>query len=166
MTLAAQLSLPPLQDARFRPTVSIETARVYLDEVSLHVRSLIDDGDLEWAWDVSTHRARRRYVRILRRCLEGYLAKGSRPESISQDAVWRSLLPPGHTKPFLSTPELERALNVERDLILDLIEAGELALLANTKPRRGQNGEALVTVESFKAFLGGRRIGRNMETGR
>jgi hypothetical protein len=155
-----------LADPKHGPSVCLRGARYLLGLNEDYILGLIADRALSFAWNVALRplaarpRARqaRREVRILVASIHHYIAHGSKPHDLAEPAAVKLLLPPGHEKPFLTTGELQRALNCVNDHILHLVEAGALQLQPNTTYRRGPNGSALVTLASFQTFLKHRRL--------
>jgi hypothetical protein len=97
---------------------------------------LIDNGQIQWAWDISRLGARRSEVRIWRESLLSYLAaesgqaKKKKPEAAPLQDVIAAILP----KPWALTPraavvgrrELQRRFLCCRTHLAGLVEDGEL----------------------------------------
>jgi hypothetical protein len=120
------------------------------------ILSLIADGKLAWAWDIGLG-SRRAEIRILSKCLRGYQATGStcnlRDAGEEQIIGW---ILARHKLPWIAGVSLKFILACENDLIIDLIEAGELKHTGGW--RRGPGGSPNVTRESVVAFLKRRRV--------
>jgi hypothetical protein len=155
---AAQPQLP-IRDPRHRPTVGIEGAKHLVDVSEDELLALIEDGRVSHAWHIglgSLHRE----VRILRRSLDNYLARldGAKVTDPTDFEALTLLLPPGHTKPFLTGTDIQRALNCVSTHVINLIEARALVLQPGTSWTTGPAGSPLVTVSSFAQFLKTRRL--------
>ena len=155
-----------LAAAPFRPTVGMDGAKHLLDASEDEVMGYIEEGLLSHAWNIGLGHERKE-PRILRAAIDAFLYWSENPKRgrglpatahTSDAAVLKLLLPPGHTKPFLTNPELQRSLNCVSEHVLNLVESRELELLPGTSIRRGPDGAALVTTASFARFIKTRRL--------
>lgn len=114
------------------------------------VLSLIEeDGLLPWAWNIGLGSLRE--VRVLARCVDHYAATGKRIK-----LQWREVLAEiviGISKPYVTGKQARLILNCGSDTATRLLKAGELKPWAGTTWTRGRNGSALISVDSFVAFL-------------
>ena len=166
MTAPSPIQLPlsdkarrPMRVATFRPTAGMESAKRDLDLNEDYILSLIADHSLSYAWDVGLGKDRR-MVRILGASIEHFVAHGSKPHALTEDAAFALLLPPGLApdRPYLTNGQIQRALNCVSDHVLHLIDAKDLTLQPKTDYKRGPNGSALITITSFQRFLKSRRL--------
>jgi hypothetical protein len=174
MTMAFQKEMS-LNDARWRPMLELGAVKGILDLGEAEVRSLLDEGKLT-GWDIGlgdTRRELRLWTPSVRatlatRCLGiGTTPQPGLPEDPqvvkartlqpTKEELWKSLLPPGHTRAFLTNPELQRMMNCTSSHVIALVQAGEVMLQPDTDYGRGVYGAALVTVASVRAFLERRR---------
>lgn len=114
------------------------------------VLALIEmDMVLPWAWNIGVGSLRE--IRVLPSCVEHY-AKTAKRIKIQ----WREVLEEiftGITKPYLTGKDARLILNCGSDTITRHLKAGELKPWAGTTWSRGRNGSALISSESFVAFL-------------
>ena len=155
LTATSQRQLP-LADPRHRPTVGMDGAKHLLDLSEDEVIALIEEGKLSYAWNIGLGEDRRE-IRILRQSIDAFWEQ-PRGTPIPESQAFKLLLPPGHDKPYLTNPQLQRALNCVSDHVLHLVAARELTLQPKTDYGRGPNGAALITVVSFRMFLNSRRL--------
>lgn len=145
-----------LSDARFRPVVNLNGAMAMLDLSELEIDDLLSEGLLV-GFNVAVKKFALRELRFLCKSIEHFKnTGGDRPLDMPWPKVLALMLP--HTKPALSSQEIRRSLNCSPELVIDLIEAGELKLMPGTTFRRGRNGNAIVTAQSYAEFLGGRLL--------
>ena len=151
---------------RCRPTAGIECARHLMDMDEDSIVRLIEGGELSHAWNIGLGRTRS-LCRILRASIDEYMAANGRPvdgggdlkpSRMTDAQVFNLLLPPGHSKPYLTGPELLAILNCSSSQLLALIAAKALKLERGCRIRKGRNGFPLVTVDSVRAFIERRRI--------
>lgn len=147
----------PLAVPAYRPLVGMDGAKHLLDLNEDYILGLIHDRALSYAWDIGIG-VDRCCVRLLRASIDHYIQHGSRPHPLTERQVLSLILPPGHTKPFLTNPEVQRGLNCVGDHVLHLLAAGRLALQPGTTYSRGPAGSALVSVPSFENFLRNARL--------
>jgi hypothetical protein len=151
-----QLCLPLELSAR-RPLIPLEAAMVILDKEEDEVLSLMETGQLCWAWDIRGAQAERREIRIWQKCLLAYLGdKVSLPAlaQLNELSVIMELFPrPGEQ--FKGT-ELKRMFCCGHQHVLNLI--GEGLLTATTKASTGPNGSPLVTRQSIIHLFRTRRV--------
>lgn len=148
MTLAAD-KLPPL--------VKLSTAADVLNTSAPAVMELIDNGDLLFAFNVSSRRARKQEVRILTESLNAYVERRPCKFTTTAAAVASILPSPGKFPALavLKASVLRRRLRIEHQLAGQLIRSGELK--CKTGPRRPVS--AVLTYESCAQWLNSRAIG-------
>ncbi|MEN6533051.1 MAG: hypothetical protein ABFD89_05270 [Bryobacteraceae bacterium] len=155
-----------MKDPTFRPTCGLDGAKHVLDLNEDYILDLIAGKQIRFAWNIGLGKDRRE-IRILRASIDHYMAHGSKPDGLTEDAVFALLLPPGFQskldprhpdRTYLTNGEIQRSLNCVSDHVLHLVESGDLALEPKTDYGRGPNNAARITVVSFKAFLQSRRL--------
>ncbi len=174
----------PLRVQLWLPMVDVAAVRAALGVNEDEVLDLIEDGQLAWAWDISTEAAEKAEVRILARCVREYQMFGDKdrlaggnPRDITFEEVVQIVFPGHQTRPWVWGRELARAFNCSSDHVLNLIRGGSLCLLPghvvpkavprstpNHQPatigwRRGPGGSPCVALESVLRFLKERRKG-------
>lgn len=119
-----------------RPLWTLTGATAWLRCSSETVLRWVEEGRLEWAWDIALGPARRRReIRIWFRALEA--CKAGRPlPSLQPAQVVAAVI--GHQRETLRGNEAQAILNCERNLIARLLAAGELrgVGLLQAGPRR------------------------------
>ncbi len=141
------------------PAVQMDGAKHLLGLTEDEVLELIESGALSFAWNAALSGAGRRMVVVLRASIDFYRETlGAKRHELTDAQAFRLLLPPGHSKPFLSNGEIQRALNCGSEHVLNLFDAGELKKLPGSSIGRGPSGEALATLESFRRFIERRRL--------
>lgn len=159
-----------LQDPRYkRPTMAVETAKGILDLTEDEIVALVDEGALV-AWDIRGPAAERRELRILTASVSEYSAacraeatphaalRTPHSTTIRPQAAIAQVLPK-HEKPFLTGPEIKRALNCGRQHLINLVDASVLPQMPGTKYRQGPGGWPVIPRAQFIAFLSSRVIG-------
>jgi len=153
-----------LADPRYkRPTMAVETAKGILDLTEDDVVALVDEGALV-AWDIRSPGSERRELRILTASVSEYAAARKEDaavehaSSIRPQAAIQSVLP-RHEKPFLTGPEIKRALNCGRQHLINLVDAAVLPQMPGTKYRQGPGGWPVIPRAQFVHFLETRVIG-------
>lgn len=157
MNSAAQLSLPNLRDARWRPLADTDGVKWALDISSEDVEGLIDLGNLV-AFNIAVDgKTGRREFRFLTRSIEHYRATlGSRLLDLSWAQIFRLIVP--HDKPVILGTEIDAALNCDPDHRQNLIRADRLQIVQGTNWRPGRNGAPIIMRDSFERFLKGRQL--------
>jgi hypothetical protein len=157
MNSSAQLPLPNLRDARWRPLADTDGVKWALDISSEEVEHLIDLGFVV-AFNIAVEgRVGRREFRFLTRSIEHYRATlGSRRLDLSWAQIFRLIVP--HEKPVIIGTEIDAALNCDPDHRQNLIRADRLKIVDGTRWRPGRNGAPVVTRASFETFLKGRQL--------
>ncbi len=150
-----------------RPLVPIEAVMVILDRNEDDLLRLVEEGELEFAFDISSAGAARREVRIYRESLLRYRAQSFRASL----APVRSDIPaqesrgllhcitailPQHSNMILTAVELARCWSCSSSHVQRLIADGALAD-ASPEGRKLTNTRS-VTCASAEAFLTRRRI--------
>lgn len=108
-----------------------------------------EDMVLPWAWNIGLGSLRE--IRVLASSVDYYAKTGKRIK-----VQWREVLAEiftGITKPYVKGKEARLILNCGSDTVTRLLNAGELKPWAGTTWSRGRNGSALISCESFVAFL-------------
>jgi hypothetical protein len=155
MTTAIQRQMD-LRDARYRPAADTNAAMRDLDLTADEVIALTESGDLV-GWNIAVDPTGRRELRILSASVAHYHdTLGSRPQRFTfEQMLGRVLL---HTKPVIASTEVQRALNCDSGHVINLIEAGELAVVRGTDWGRGRGNVASITRASFVEFLRRRQL--------
>lgn len=152
----------PLSLPASKPLVHLRTAMDLLDRDEDAILNLILDGQIAYAFDISTRHADRREIRIFRKSLESYKSHSSHQSysvpsvnSVAKtlESVISEILPPGQ---HFAATSLKRRFTCNSGHVLHLID--EKLLLAVSDPKRGPKGSPLITRESAAAFLNSRRI--------
>ena len=147
-----------------RPLIHLQTVIDMTNGTSDSVLLLIEDGQLEFAWDISSQGCKRREIRVWRDSLLTYLASREK-EGKGESEKGRFALSPfhpgslalfSHARETVKTTELQRIFSASQTHVQDLIREGCLVALTQAKP--GPGGFALVTRESVVSFLVRRRI--------
>ena len=148
-----------LNDLRFeRPVMGLAAAQGTLDLGEDYVCELIEVRAL-LAWDIASPGARRRELRILVASVREYQAAHRRGIA---DPLFRCSIPapaavaavlPAHSRPWITSPEVQRCLQCGSTHVIGLIEAKCLSILPGSTYRRGPNGAALVGRDSLSQFL-------------
>jgi hypothetical protein len=153
------------------PSMRVVTARGFLGGATEEeIRQIIECGAL-WAWDVSSvepganHRGSRPVWSILTASVRALdpstRASGvtwPQPTPADYPSAVAALLPP-HDKPWLTGPEVKRALCVGRTHLLEIIRAGHVRQYGLTHFRRGPNGFPLIDRNSLTSWLSRRVAG-------
>jgi hypothetical protein len=134
---------------RQRPMMPIRGVTSLLDRTEAAVLTLIEDGDLLWAFDVALvpGRARKKALRVLPQCVDDY--RTGRKCALKWPDVEQLLLAGGEQ--LVPNVEIERVLSVCQRHVAALLEHEEL--LIGHKGRQGPGGSTLVWSYSFTAFL-------------
>ncbi|MCX8156137.1 MAG: hypothetical protein N3J91_06805 [Verrucomicrobiae bacterium] len=145
-----------------RPLWTISGATAWLRRHPDDILRMIEDGRLEWAWDIAAGPCRRRReIRIWFESLEWARRNLSRP---AQDL----LLPPtytpaqvferivGHHRPWLRGSEVQALLNCDRNLVFRHLRAGALRLASSQASLTSRT--PLILRTSLEQFLLARRI--------
>ncbi len=152
------LPSPTLTCRQVRPlwTLGGATAWLRLDQES--ILRYIEDGRLEWAWDIGARRGGRRIIRVWFRSLEAAKARLCGRESgpapaLNAAQVARAVI--GHARPTVRGAEAQGILNCDRNLVAALLAAKELRLVSALQ---AQHSSPVILRESLEAFLRRRRI--------
>lgn len=108
-----------------------------------------EDGLLPWAWNIGLGEARE--IRVLASCVDHYAATGKRAK-----LQWRDVLAEifsGINKPYLTGKEARITVCCGSNMISRLLNATEIKPMAGTNWTPGPKGSALISCESFAAFL-------------
>jgi hypothetical protein len=144
--------VPPRDSRQGWPFATISAARTLLDLDEDEIFERIEDGRILWAFNISASRgARRKELRILPAALADY--KAQRPCQITWAQVFRQALP--SNKPRFPCRQISRALNCSDSQVISLIKVRSLRAIRAW--RRGAQGAALITRDSFIRFLLRRR---------
>ena len=144
------------------PLLTVEAVRAALSYTEDEVIFDLEDGTLAWAWNIASSDAQRREVRVFAPCVEQRRAWLENPKwrvkTFAAADVEAALFPSRGGKPFVTSTDLRLALCCSADLVIDLIDAGELRLVEGTSYSAGRTGGAVVTWASVVKFLKDRRI--------
>jgi hypothetical protein len=139
---------------RSKPLLPIRGVISLVDKNEDQVLRLIEDGTLEWAWDVALDpkRGRNRELRVLPACVADYLR--GQACSLEWADVLRLLLP--RDGPEILSKEITCVLNISSTHTYHL--ARRKLIVACSTWRRGRGGCARFTAKSFIEFLRDRRV--------
>ncbi len=142
-----------------RPMWHSCTVEECLDISRAKLNALIESGELAWAWNLGTGRARRE-IRILAHCVVekqvGNLPTIGATRNLKLPEVVNLILP--KTRETLRCVELQRIFHSGPDLIHDLHAAGELKRLSEKLPAKGPNSSPRFTRASLVKLLESRRV--------
>jgi hypothetical protein len=135
------------------PLWTLTGATAWLRKSPEEVLRLIEEGRLEWAWDIASAPSfRRRGIRVWFRALEA--CKAVRPlPALAPAQVVAAVI--GHQRPTLRGSEAQGILNCDRNLVARHLAAGELGRVGI-----GRTGPCspLLLRESLANFLLRRRV--------
>ena len=123
-----------------------------LDLDAEKIRALLDEGKLI-GFNIAVKKTTRKNLRVLTRSIEHYRETGGKKSLMLKWPEIFSLILPGD-KLFIRGTTVQRSLNCDREHVQNLIRAGYFSV--SKKGRRGHDGSAMVTRQSFEAFLKGR----------
>ncbi|HTX21462.1 MAG TPA: hypothetical protein VMD27_06360 [Candidatus Aquilonibacter sp.] len=135
-----------------RPLGDLNAAMRDLDLSADKIRSLLDEGKLI-GFNIAVKETTRKNLRVLTRSIEHYRETGGKESLLLEWPEIFSLILPGE-KLFVRSTIIQRSLNCDREHVQNLIRAGFFSV--SKKGRRGHDGSAMVTRQSFEAFLKGR----------
>jgi hypothetical protein len=158
----ASRPVPPSAAWAVRPLWTISGATAWLRRHPDDILRMIEDGRLEWAWDIAAGPCRRRReIRIWfeslewarrnlgRRAAELLLSPSPTPAQVVERII-------GHHRPLLRGSEVQALLNCDRNLVFRHLRSGAL------RPASGQASltcrTPLISRESLERFLLARRI--------
>ncbi len=151
-----------LRVPELRPLLTVEAVRAALSYTEDEVVCDIEDGSLEWAWNIGVGESQRREIRVFAGCVEQRRACLENPRraarQFGRSEIDAALFPRRGGKPFVKSPDVRLAFACSPDLVTDLIDAGDLTLLDGTSYSAGRNGAALIAWSSVTRFLSARRI--------
>ena len=159
--MLTQLKLPLRLLVR-TPMLTLAGARGAMGISEDDIRDMISDGELPWAWDISTKGAGRTELRILAACVDHaqkdlLSGSGTGVSPVIEEADVIRLLY-GEERPWIWGKEFHRAWNFDRRHLFNLIFDGSLQLLPRTRWRRGPGGSPCVTWNSAVDFLRKRKL--------
>jgi hypothetical protein len=139
---------------RARPMWTIGGLKSLLSRNEDQVLSLIENGDLLWAFDLSLvpERASRKELRVLPACVETFLA--GRKCELQWDDVARLIVP--HNLLSITSLEIQRSLNVTSTHVGALMRRKLLGRASEA--RTGPGGSARVMTSAFLDFMKSRRF--------
>lgn len=148
-----QLALP-LQLPAARPLVPMEACMVLLDRNEDELLSLVETGDMAWAWDIRSEEATRREIRVWRGSLLAHMRQEADEED--EEIVLSSLLP--HSRETIRSTELQRLFSASQTHIQNLINQGALREDGMRETQAGPNAFCRVSRQSIINFLKERRV--------
>ena len=156
----------PLPRIRFcRPLVDLAATAAALDLDREHAVALIEDGRLEWAWNMARRGSKARTIRVLAASIETLQRHRSNPSRTGEsdwEYVFGLILPGGQVRPGIvaktSTIELAGRFMLDGSFVHQLLRDGEFEPIKGTRCRRGRHGSPEVTIASVQSFLKRRRI--------
>ena len=125
---------------------------VLADQHEYELEAAVDSGALGPAWNIAGPGAERREIRVWSGSVEGY-ARGDRLEA--RPTFELPLIFP-HSRPQLSSTELQRLFSCSSTHIHNLIAAGLLQQIGKPAAERGPNSAVKVTRASVEQFLNSR----------
>jgi hypothetical protein len=121
--------------------------------------SMIEAGELTWAWDIGFGKTRRE-VRVLNHSVVekkmGTIANIGRMRNLKLPEVLNLFLP--QTRSSIRGGELQRLLDCNSDSIRRYYLSGELKKISKALPKFGPNSSPHFTRESIVGFFTKRRI--------
>ncbi len=123
------------------------------------VQAAIEDGKIEWAFDLRSEEALRGCPRIFAGSLESYQAKeaGQAGRSYQIEEVLQAILPPGNSMVVMAA-ELARRCGIGSDHIHALIDARSFKVLVPARTERGRNSSPGLCRKSVATWLEERRM--------
>lgn len=150
-----------LRVPEFRPCLSVEAVRSRLSYTEDEVIADIDTGLLSVSWNIGRTEAQRREVRVLAAAVDEREKELRDAAHLQRRFGWAEieamLFPARAGKPYVTSPDLCLAFACSSQLVLHLIELGDLVQLDGTEYGRGRYGAALVKWASVTKFLRDRR---------
>jgi hypothetical protein len=147
------VSLPaPMPRQRSKPLLPVRGVMSLIDVDEDQVLRMVEEGELDWAWDVSSDpkRAHSKELRILPACVAAHLRGESR--SLEWADVLRLLVPEG---PVILSKNISRILNVSSTHLYNLARRKQIVPCSSW--RSGPDGCARFPVKSLVQFLQTRR---------
>lgn len=161
---SAPCAMPPASAPRpaVRPLWSITGATAWLRKYPDDIVRMVEDGRLEWAWDIAAGlHHRRREIRIWFESLEAARRQQGRPVSEliagprwSAPEVLACVI--GHQRPTLRGSEVQALLNCDVNHVARLLKAGELRQASRAAMLRCHT--PVILRDSLVTFLLARRI--------
>lgn len=146
-----------------RPLWTVGGASAWLKIQQEEITRLVEEGWLEWAWDIGRSGANRREVRIWFHSLETFKRQRARPLAEragrtpwSPETVVRAII--GHGRPTLRGTEIQALLNCSIVQVGRLLAAGELIAVRSAPAPAVVSRSPIVLSASLKEFLLRRRI--------
>lgn len=162
--VTAALPRPVLPPAGWavRPLWTISGATAWLRRHPDDILRMIEDGRLEWAWDIAAGPCRRRReIRIwfeslehARRHLGTPAGALHLPPPLSPAQVLERVI--GHHRPLLRGSEVQALLNCDRNLVFRHLRAGALRMASGQTSLTSRT--PLIVRDSLEQFLLARRI--------
>lgn len=148
----------PVKIEIFAPLMDIAGARAALQKDQDEILDLIEDRTIAWAWDIGTGIARAE-IRIFAKCIRGCQTTNGKCGLAGEDEnkIIGQILA-RENNPWIYGKRLRHLLNCSSELIIDLIEGGDLSILPGTAWHRGRKGTPCVTRPSVITFLQARRM--------
>lgn len=155
---AGQLEFATLKLPDARPMWPLNACACILDRTDAEIISMIEDGRLQYAWNIATRRADRAEWRIWRGSIHAYAAGEITMQGPFK--VLAGLFP--HSRETLRTPELERLLSCSPRHVQRLCDDGTLTTHGDRPEPIGPNSFRRVTRASIEAFLRNRQSGATL----
>lgn len=154
--VARQTRLPLTVDVKI-PVMTVSAARGALNETAAGVLDMIEEGRIEWAWDIASRSSARREIRILAVCIAD--VQGDRPATVDGERtaadVMRILF--GDERPVIFGAQLYRKMLCKHDHLTTLIREGSLRVVGEPA-RKGRGGSPALDWGSVKRFIEERRV--------
>ena len=145
---------PPILIPVRRPLLPLAACAVLLGLPHWKIQRLVEDGRLQFAYNIATQGARTRALRISTNSVRNYLANSGAPRSESSEDLTAEL---NRFFPALclsySAPAVEAVLSSSHQHVARLVRAGQLVM---AQPANA--GRAAITRKSCVEFLRSRRI--------
>lgn len=122
------------------------------------VLALVEDGRLQFAWDMGGRDAEARLVRIYAESLNDYLAGRSAPEERGDEMgrMVSAMFGPGRAE--VPAAEVSKCWNISSGHVLNLIRRGTLPVVKGSRIKPGPNGSPRISTAVLAGFLEKRRI--------
>ena len=143
-----------------RPLVSVWTAVAILDKSEDAVLSLIEGGEIRWAWNIGLSTVHgKRDVRILAANLQDFITGAPVPRLADAEEfkfVMSFIFPSQYSR--ITACSFARALNCGSEHALHLMRAGAVRAVKGAVCRSAKGGSPQLTYESILIFFQTRRI--------
>ena len=159
MTLPATIAPPRRRSVKPRPLMPLSAVEWRLDRHEYEVITMIEEGELLWAFDVRAPKASHAELRVLTQSVQDYLAGRCSLADKDEDADWqrvaRLIFP---DQPSIVTGELTRSLSCGRQHAINLVYGRQFRLVPGSAIRPGPGGSPRLETASVAGWLRKRRV--------